>query len=70
MINYDQKGFVSGRFIGENISQTYDVINDAQLNNIEGLIVLVDFEKAFENLAWYSILTSLENLYFSLDTIK
>ena len=35
-------------------------INDAQLDSIEGLIVLVDFEKAFDSLAWDFILTSLE----------
>ena len=70
MINQDQKGFVPGRFIGENIRQTYDIINEAQLDNIEGLIVLLDFEKAFDNWAWDFILTFLEFFNFSSDTIK
>ena len=70
LIIQDQKGFVRGRFIRENIRQTYDIINEAQLDNIEGLIVLVDFEKAFDSLAWDFILTSLKNFNFSSDTIK
>ena len=70
LINQDQKGFVPGRFIGENIRLTYDIINEAQLDNIEGLIVLVDFEKAFDSLAWDFILTSLDIFNFSSDTIK
>ena len=51
LIHLDQKGFINGRFIGENTRLTYDIINECQQQNIEGLIISIDFEKAF-----YSIL--------------
>ena len=40
------------------------------LNAIEGLIVLVEFEKDFDSLAWDFILTSLDIFSFTSDTIK
>ena len=44
-IHLDQKGFINGRFIGENTRLTYDIINECKQQNIEGLIILIDFEK-------------------------
>ena len=40
LINYDQTGFIKGRFIGENI-----VICYAKEKNIPGLLLFLDFEK-------------------------
>ena len=43
LIHPNQKGFVEGRFIGENIRLTYDIIDHCNKNNIKGLIVLIDY---------------------------
>ena len=50
IIHGDQKGFVSGRYIGECIRNTYDVIEYAKNNNRSGLILCIDFEKAFDSI--------------------
>ena len=52
IINEDQTGFISGRFIGENIRLLYDVIDYAVKNAIPGMLLLIDFEKAFDSVSW------------------
>ena len=46
IINEDQTGFISGRFIGENIRLLYDVIDYAEKNAIPGMLLLIYFEKS------------------------
>ena len=50
IINEDQTGFISGRFIGENIRLLYDVIDFTEKKN--GMLLLIDFEKAFDPVSW------------------
>ena len=50
LINYDQTGFIRGRFIGENIRLIDSVICYAKENNIPGLLLFLDFEKAFDTI--------------------
>ena len=52
LINDNQTGFLKGRFIGENIRFTLDCIDYCKKFNIPGLLLLVDFEKAFDRLDW------------------
>ena len=52
LINNDQTGFIKGRFIGENIRLVDNIINYASENNIPGLLLFIDFEKAFDSLEW------------------
>ena len=47
-----QTGFVSGRYIGENINTILEIIDFADEENIPGLILSADFSKAFDNLDW------------------
>ena len=48
LIHSDQKGFINSRFIGENMRLTYDIINECNNQNQEGLISIIYFEKAFD----------------------
>ena len=50
LINNDRTGFIKGRFIGENIRLIDSIINYTANENIPGLILLLDFEKAFDTL--------------------
>ena len=52
IINEDQKGFIKNRYIGENIRHLYDIIDITKDENIQGLVLLVDFEKAFDSISW------------------
>ena len=52
LINNDQTSVLKGRFIGENIRLINSVIDYAEKQNIPGLLLFVDFEKAFDTLEW------------------
>ena len=55
LINNDQTGFLSGRYIGENIRTLYDLMAHTEKHNIPALLLLIDFEKAFDSVAWLFI---------------
>ncbi len=52
IISADQSGYLQGRYIGNNIRNIFDVVLYAQELNLHGMIVLVDFEKAFDTVKW------------------
>ena len=64
IINKDQTGFVKGRYIGENTRLIYDLMNHTEQNNIPGLLLLIDFEKAFDSLSWSFIFKAMKYLNF------
>ena len=66
MINHDQTGFIAGRYIGENTRLTYDIMNYAEENNIPGLLLLIDFEKAFDSVSWKFISNTLKFFNFGI----
>ena len=52
IIHESQKGFMKGRYIGENIRLLYDTILITEKENIPGLLLMIDFEKAFDSVSW------------------
>ena len=64
LINRDQTGFIKGRFIGENIRLIYDLMHYTEYNQIPGLLMLIDFEKAFDSIAWKFIYQTLDFFNF------
>jgi len=50
LIERDQTGYIKGRYIGENIHAISDIIE--QHKNKQGMILFLDFEKAFDSLEW------------------
>lgn len=39
---------MKGRYIGENTRFIYDPMSHTEVNNLPGLLVLIDFQKAFD----------------------
>ena len=64
IINEDQTGYIKGRFIGCNIRQIEDVMIFTELNNTPGIILTIDFEKAFDSINWNFIDKALEAFNF------
>ena len=52
LISKDQTGFMTGRYIGENIRIIYDLLYYTEKENVPVLLLLVDFEKAFDSVSW------------------
>lgn len=64
IINKDQTGFLKGRSIVENIQFIYDMMKFTDEQYIPGLLLLVDFETAFDSLSWNFLHKALEHLNF------
>ena len=70
LISKDQTGFIKGRYIRENIRLIYDLMNYTEQNNIQGLLLLIDFEKAFDSLSWQFIHKALKYLNFGKSLLR
>ena len=60
LISSDQTGFISGRYIGENTRLIYDIMDHVGKEYIPGLLLIVDFEKAFDSISWEFIADVLD----------
>ena len=70
LINLDQTGFISGRYIGDNIRLVYDILQYTEEQDIPGLLLLIDFEKAFDSISWDFLLSVLQFFNFGESFIK
>jgi len=65
VINRDQTGYVKNRFIGENIRLISDVMEFYEKKNLPGMLLFIDFEKAFDSLEWNYLFKELEVMNFA-----
>ena len=49
IINEDQNGFIKDRYIGENTRIIFDILEYTELHDISGILLQIDFEKAFDS---------------------
>ena len=64
LIHENQTGFLKGRFIGENIRLLYDVLLYTELNDIAGMLMVIDFEKAFDSVSHKFLFNVLDFFQF------
>ena len=64
LVSNDQTGFIRDRFIGENIRLIDSVIKYTKAKNMPGLLLFLDFEKAFDTLEWPFIRKTFEHFGF------
>ena len=64
LINSDQTGFIPGRYIGENTRLIYDLLVFTEEKDIPGILLLIDFEKAFDSISWNFIENVLDFFNF------
>ena len=56
--NAPVQGFLKERYIGENVRLISDIMEQTQVNNTPGILISVDFKKAFDSLEWSRILVT------------
>lgn len=61
---------MKGRYIGENTRFIYDLLAYTEFKNILGLLVLIDFEKAFDSMSWSYIYQVLKYFGFGENIIQ
>ena len=64
LIHSDQSGYVPNRCIGTNIRKLEDCIHFLNRHTASGIIVNIDYEKAFDSLEHNLIYKTLYNLNF------
>ena len=67
IIHESQTGFLKGRYIGENIRLLYDTLLYTEAEQIPGLLLMIDFAKAFDSVSWKFIQKSLDFFNFGPD---
>ena len=63
IINDAQTYYMEGRFIGENIRPILDILHFTAPENLEGIALFIDFEKALDSPEW-------DFLFKTLDTFQ
>ncbi len=66
IINEDQSAYIKGRYIGENIRTISDIIEYCKFKNLSGILLLIDFEKAFDTVRWNFINETLKKFNFGI----
>ena len=70
LIKDNQTGFIPGRCITENVRLVYDIIFETKLQNKKGLLILIDFEKAFDTVSKNFIMKTLKRFGFGNNMLK
>ena len=70
LINTNQKGFIKGRNISDLIRLIDDSLMIARQHSLPGLMVSVDFRKAFDSVSKHSIMNALNIFNFGPTMIK
>ena len=52
IISNTQTGFLKGQSIGESTRLIHDLLYCSEKNNILGLLMAIDFDKAFASISW------------------
>ena len=69
IIHHNQSGYVKDRYIGETVRSIYDLMDFTDRENISGLLILIDFQKAFDTLEWDFLFKCLQCFNFGQDFI-
>ena len=70
LINNNQAGYVQNRNISENMRTIIDIMEYLKRENRSGIIINVDFEKAFDSVEWTFIKLVLKKFNFGSSVIQ
>ena len=66
LISKNQSAYIKGRFIGENARLILDIFDYCEENNYDGILLFLDFEKAFDSVEWNFLVKSLIKFNFGI----
>ena len=64
LVHSDQTGFIKRRYIGENTRLIIDIMEHTKSESIPGILVSLDFRKAFDSLEWSFMMKALDIFNF------
>ena len=69
-IHSDQTGFIKGRYIGQNVRLLNNLMEYTEVNKLPGILLFIDFRKAFDTLEWKFIHNTLAVFNFGSNIRK
>ena len=70
IVHHNQTGFINDRYIGETVRSIFDLMDFTLSKNIPGLLIFIDFHKAFDCLEWNFLFSCLKVFNFGPDFIR
>ena len=70
LIHHSQTGFVKGRNISDGLRAILDILEETDNNKRDGLLMTIDFEKAFDSISWEYMFKVLRLYNFGDKIIK
>ena len=70
IIHHNQTGLIKDRYIGETVRSILDIMDFTAKENIPGLLIFIDFQKAFDSLERNFLQRCLESFNFGPDFIR
>ena len=70
IIHHNQTGFMKDHYIGETVRSIFDILDFTVKENIPGLLIFIDFQRAFDSLEWNFLLRCLESFNFGFSLIR
>ena len=70
LVSPEQTAYIKRQFIGENIRLLIDIIEYADKFDKPGILLMLDFAKAFDSLEWNFMFKTLKKFGFHDDFIK
>ena len=64
IINRCHNAFRKGRFIVDGIICLHEIVHDTKIGKAEGIILKLDFEKAYDKISWDFLFNCLEGRGF------
>ncbi len=64
VIHSDESGYIPNRYSGETIRLIQDMMEYTKVKAIPGILVLSDFEKAFDSIEWKFLEMTLQKFNF------
>ena len=70
LIGRDQSAYIKGRYIGISARTVLDIFEYCEETNSEGILLFLDFQKAFDSVEWNFLFKSLEYFNFGQNFLK
>ena len=70
IIHHNQTGYVKDRYIGETVRLIFDIMEYTQNENIPGILIFIDFKKAFDTVEWHYLFDCLKAFNFGPDLMN
>ena len=70
IIHHNQTGYVKDRYIGETVRSIFDIMEFTDTENTPGILIFIDFKKAFDTVEWHYLFDCLKAFNFGPDLIN